>query len=267
MSILVPSANDVIILPSGYFYWDQEDANGNLTGERYVGQTPALTISAKAPNQGDVYSSDGPVEELLTTFSSRIDRTADLTMQNVELANVALFVEGDLAQKSTSAGSVTGEAIGPVTQGRWYQLGQDATNPAGVQMVQNVVVKDSVPTTYVEGTDYEVDLDLARIYIIEGGSIADATSLLTDYDTTAVTWDQVASNNRAKQYGALRYVSDNTGGANRTLYAPRALLKPTGNMVWNDRQNAATLQFQASFMRRSVNGVYREALYVDGRAA
>lgn len=267
MSILVPTAADEIILGSGYVFFDPEDSTGALTGERYFGQTPGFSVNIQTPNRVQVYSSDSPLEELLVDIASRVDRNATLQVRNIELANLALFVIGSSASQSTSAGSVTAEAVNGVKQGRWYQLGASDTHPAGVRKITTVVVKDAVPTTYTVDTDYKVDLDLGRIYIVEGGTIADDTDLAVDYATTAVTWDEIKTNNLGAQYGALRYIADNTEGPNRDLYAPRVLLAPNGEFALKSRSDVQQMEFQASFLQRTVGSTKRAALYIDGRPA
>ena len=46
MAVNAPEVvNNKIVLGSGYLYFDEEDANGDLQGEVYMGDTPGFTLN------------------------------------------------------------------------------------------------------------------------------------------------------------------------------------------------------------------------------
>jgi hypothetical protein len=248
-------------LGAGKVYFDPEDANGASTGERYLGNTPGFELAVTTEN-AELYDNDGPTAEKVEDVATRVDRTANITCNNVSMANLALFVIGDLADQSMTSGSVTDESH-TVKTDRWYQLGRSASQPTGAQDIQNFVLTDSGgTTTHVEGTDYEVDLALGRFRPIPGGAITDDTEVLASYDTQAVTWDEISASDAGNQYGALHYIADNSAGENTDLWAPRVNMRPDGSLAWKSRDTWQAMQFAAAFQKTNTYA----ACYLNGRA-
>ncbi|HYE35505.1 hypothetical protein [Methylocaldum sp.] len=251
-----------IVLGAGKLYFDLEDANGNLTGERYLGDTPGFTVNVQADKLED-YDSDGPIAEKHLDIATRVNRSAQIVGKDISGDNLALFLIGDKSTVNQSSGSVTDEAL-TVKKGHYYQLGASASRPAGVRDISTVVVTGAGGTpTYVDATDYTVDLTLARLYIESGGAIADDTPLLVDYAKVATTWEEIASNNLGAKKGALRFIADNTQGENRDLYIPKCEMAPGGELAWKSRDTVQQMTFAVSIGKR---GSYAQ-VYVNGRPA
>lgn len=249
------------ILGSGRVYFNPEDANEDSTGEIYLGDTPGFTVPVTSESI-DTWSSDGAIAEREDLAVTRVVRSCGITVKNVSLYNLSLFIIGTQSTLTEAGGAVTDEAISNVQQGRYYQLGVSTANPTGVRTISSVTVTGSGGTpTYVENDDYTVDLALGRLYIVEGGGIADDADILVDYTKTAESREQVSASDLGAKYGALRYIADNTSGPNRDLYVPRLLLRPDGELAFKSRDAYMLMQFQAEFLKR---GSYAQC-YVDGR--
>lgn len=254
-----------IVLGAGYCFFDEHDADGNLTGERYLAETPGFTLTVSSENLED-FSSDGPIAEKHLDVPTRVVRDAALQLKDMSSENFAMFLIADVATLSTSAGSETATAINGgngVKQGRWYQLGVSASFPTGVRGIANVVIKDGVPTTYDVTDDYELDADLGRIYIVPGGGIADDTVLTADYDRTAVEWEQVSSHDLGAKQGAFRFIAHNTKGQNKDLYLPFIVLRPDGEFAFKSRDTVQQMGFALGINNP---GDGRAAVYLNGRA-
>lgn len=250
-------------LPKGKLFFDPFDATGAVTGERYLGNTPGADLSI-ATTVLDHYSAESGINEKDESMVTQIDRKLSITSDNMSLDNVALFVIGGIATLTQAVGPVAGETVGPVIQGRYYQLGVSTANPTGVRNISAGVIKNGA-TTYVSGVDYELDGPLGRLYIVPGGAIADATSVTADYTKSAGVRQQVASSALAVAQGALRFVADNPKGENRDFYAPKVNLKPNGNMsLKGEKAEWAKMQFDVEFLKRDAETA---ALYIDGRPA
>jgi flagellar hook-associated protein 3 FlgL len=76
--------------------------------------------------------------------------------------------------------SVSGEAV-VFTDGQWLELG----NPRIVS--GSATVTDGGATTFVEGTDYEIDYEAGRIRRLPGGSMNPGTGYVISYDTETTT--------------------------------------------------------------------------------
>lgn len=255
------SHSNNIVLGAGRLFFDALDSSGNPTGERYMGDSPEFSVTVNATKVED-WSSDAPVAEKLLSIATEVTRQCQIQVKDVSIDNLALFLLGDSSPETQTATPVTGEAINNVQTGRYYQLGVTTSSPSGVRDVTSVSVTDASSTSYVEGTDYEVDLTTARIYIMPSGSIASGTNLLIDYTPTAGSRDRIVTNNLGAKFGALRYIADNTAGTNRDLYAPYVQLMPNGSFDLKSRQNVQQLTFDAEFLKHGANA----AVYIDGQA-
>lgn len=250
-------------IPRGKVFFDPYDANDALTGERYIGNCPGVSISIAA-EKADHYSSEGGLREKDASVLVQVNRSGTLNCDNMSMENVALFLTGTSETVSQSATPVSGEAH-TVLVGRYYQLGQSAGNPAGARDVASVVVKDVTDaTTYVPGMDYNVDTAMGRIQILVGGAIADDDVIHVSYTPSLTSWSRVKTGSNSELYGALRVVADNASGANRDFYMPKVSLTPSGELpVIAEGTDYAAMAFALEVLKPA----NAEAIYVDGRPA
>jgi hypothetical protein len=251
-----------IVLGAGYIYFDPEDANGNLTGETYMAETPGFSLNI-ATEKLEIESSDTPVAETLVSITTKITRAGSLECRDISNNVLGWFIQGAQSTVSQTGTSVTDEAI-TVQQGRYYQLGASASNPAGVRNVSSVVIQDVTDTTtYTVTDDYVVNADEGRIYIVEGGAISDDDVLHIDYTVDTSSRVRVTSGGDGAQRGALRFVGDNTVGENRTVYMPQVELAANGDLAFKSRDTALSATFDLNILTRDG---YQQ-VYVDGVAA
>lgn len=260
-----PAAQN-IVLGAGYVHFAPYDTAGDPQGRRYLGDTPGFSITGST-ERAEKFSSDGPIAERLADVTTRVERSASITLDNISEDNLALFLMGDAKEISQTAGSVTDERH-TVDQGKWYQLGSGAGDFVGARDVSSVVVNtdpDGTPTAMTEGTDYEVNLDLGLLYIIPGGGIAAsaAEEIGVDYDEAEATWDQVVTSNLGPVDGLLYFRADNAEGANRDVLVPKCTLTPSGDMAWKSRDTFMSMQFDVRISKRDD----AEQVYVNGRPA
>ena len=251
-----------IVLGSGKIYFEQEDANGALgAGERYLAETPGFSLSV-SPDVLEDWSSDGKIAEKLLDITTRVNRGGTLMLKDALIDNIALFVAGGVATVTQTATPVTDEAFTAVVADRWYQLGRSLSNPTGVRNVSSVTITGAGGTpTYVLDTDYELDAALARFRPIAGGDLA-GNDALVDYTPAANSRSRITSDQLGPKVGALRFVADNTAGANKDVWIPRVQLAPDGDLAFKSRDTVMQMQFQ---MRISGRTGYAQ-VYVDGRA-
>ena len=236
----------------------------NLTGEDYFGNTPEFTFNISSETL-DHYSSDEGVNELDDQALLQITRSGSFMTDHISPENIARFFLGE-ASTVTEAGdtALTWEVSG-VKQGRYYQIGTSAASPSGVRKITNVSIADdqATPTTFVEGTDYTIDLALGRFQVVEGGGIADDTNLVVTYDTEASTRDQIVTASDAEIEGAMRFISYNAAGEQRDYYAPYVKITPNGDFSLKGDQ-WQQISFNVQFLKKDET---TQALYIDGRAA
>lgn len=247
-------------LGKGKAYIDLLDANdASIEGERYWGNSPEINLGIESESL-EHFSSEGGVSEKDAEVLQQITRTLTPTIDNISLDNLALFIVGGKSTISKSSTPVTAEPH-TVSPGRFYQLGQDASNPTGARGISAVsVAGDGGTPSYTEGTDYEVDLNLGRLEILEGGTITADTAIEVDYTQDAMDWDQVASSSVAAKTAALRFVANNPRGSNADFYFPKANIRPSGELplIGTDWMS---MGFEIEILKKT--GV--EAIYIDGR--
>lgn len=258
----VTYASNEYQIPRGRVFFDPLDINDARTGERYLGNCPAFTVSVET-EKAEHYSSETGLKQKDQTIVLQVNRTAEITCDNMSGANVALFLSGEESTVSQGSASVTNEAIS-VIPGRYYQLGQTDQNPQGARSVSAVVVTNVAgTTTYALGTDYELDADLGRLHILAGGTIGTAT-IHVDYTKAVKTWSRITTGANSELKGVLRIVSDNASGANRDFVFPLVTLTPNGELpVIADGTEFAQVGFSVEILKPA----NAEAMYIDGRPA
>lgn len=248
-----------IVLGAGYVYFDEEDSSGDLQGEEYVAETDGFSLNITT-EKTEIESSDTPVAETLVSLVKKVTRGGSLITKNMDDDAFARFVQGTKSTVSQVATPVTGEAH-TVDPGKYYQLGAGTSNPTGVRDVSAVTVTGSGGTpTYAASTDYVVNADEGRIYIVPGGAITAGTAIEVDYTPGANSRVRVASDGNGAKRGALRFVGDNTNGENRIVYIPKVELAANGDLAFKGRDNAMVATFDLSILTRDG---YAQ-VYVDG---
>lgn len=249
------------LIPRGRVYFDPYDANEQLTGEIALGNCPGVNISISTEKK-DHFSSETGLRQKDASWLLQVDRTGKLSCDNFSPANAALWLSGTVERKTQAATPVTGE-LRDVLPGRQYQLGATSANPLGVRNVTAVTItNEGGTTTYVAGTDYNVDTETGRVQIIQGGAITAKTKVKFGYTPVAASFDSVKSGGKAELTGALRVVSDNAAGGNRDWYLPKVTLAPEGDLALiAEGDDVVTMEFSLEALKPA-NG---EAIYCDGR--
>lgn len=232
-------------------------------GELFFGNVPEFTLATEEEVL-DHFASTGGIRVKDDSVTLQLDRTGSFTTDNISMANVALLFTAagvnSIAQSAATAATNTF----PVRRGRFYQLGVSPSNPSGVRGVSSVVVNSGGPaftTVVAPATNYEVDEELGRIYILPGApGITDDAEIRVTFNQAAVTREQVISASQSI-YGELHWVSDNPKGSQRDLLMPLVKLSPNGDypLVGDEWQS---MGFSYEILQRgSLAGAY-----IDGRA-
>jgi len=247
--------------------------------ERYIGNTPEFSLTIEQEVL-DHFSSDHGIREKDESIALQVNRTGSMVCDDIDPENVALFFFGSASSIVEAGGAITNEVLAAtngVTQGYHYQLGVSTTRPAGAKGIAggpdtsnsggvNPVVYDrdnsnSLVEAYVEGTDYTIDYELGRLYVVIGGGIANGTQLEVDYSIRASTYTRVISGSQPVE-GAMRYIAFNPAGDDIDYYFPWVKVSPNGdyNLKADEWQS---IPFTIEVLKRTD----REAIYMDKRPA
>lgn len=224
--ILTPFTNDYKV-GKGLVFFDRFAA-GTLTkqGEDFFGDCKALGVTVKS-TEIDHYQSTGGIKILDASVPIQAEASGSLMTENASAANMARFFFGTASTVTQTAATVTDEVVGPVIPGLYYQLGPSALGSQNLNPATPLVLKDSTGvTTYVLGTDYQVDYVSGRIQII-GSTIVAGVTLKATYLTLAITKPKVLSGTTPIE-GALRFISNNVAGSQQSIYLPYVKVTPNG---------------------------------------
>jgi hypothetical protein len=254
-----------LIIPAGKIFFDPKDpTTGLLTGERYIGDTPGCTMQVES-KQLEVWTSDDELSELAANISISVKRNFKFKALDITDENLALYVVADIATVAQTGAPVVDESIPNVLQGRYYQAGISA-NKTGRRGLSLNTIKVGAATKTVN-TDYTIDDALGRLYIVPGGGIADGDDVLWSYTYATNSREQLASTGKNQvQFGALRFIANNTKGKNRDFYLPEVSLIGDGESLIK-REGQDGKPWEMSFSVGVFTPATGSQLYIDGRAA
>lgn len=232
-------------------------------GERYVGNSPALSLTI-SQDKLDHFSSDGGVRVKDKSIILQVDYSGTLTLDDINIDNLALFFFGTKSTLAQTSATSQTQTFTNVIQGYGYALGQSGGVPTGVRNVTNVVVTVSSATKTL-GTDYTVDAARGIIYPVEGGGIADASTMVVVYDRAAVSRTQVISGTTQLE-GAMRYIATNPQGILMDYWFPYVRLGPNGDFALKSDE-WQQLPLTVEILADTTTTPNKAAIYIDGMAA
>ncbi len=145
----------------------------NLMQMKELATRAADAATGSRPEIG--FSADGLLDALLDQSRTRID---DRHVFSGYSTGTAPFIESDEVADETFTAGPAGTAV-DLTHARIEQGSMMVTDVTGA-------------TTFIEGTDYQVDHDSGRITILAGGAMAQGTAYLAGYTTEGVSSVEIA---------------------------------------------------------------------------
>lgn len=234
----------------------------NKTGERYLGNTPELNRTTESENL-DHFNSDRGIRVKDKSIVLEKNDSGTFIADEISDENVALWFLGtqNVIAQSASASIVENIPANRLKPGTYIQLGESQANPTGNRNVtMTSVTSDPVGTTFVGLTDYTVDAELGRLYIVPGGAIDGTAPLIVTYATAASTRTQIVVGEGTTIEGALRFISYNPTGPRRDYYWPYVQLRADGDFAMKGDE-WQQLSFAFDILKRE--GYASE--YIDGR--
>lgn len=244
---------------AGKLFFDRFDDNGNSTGEFYIGNTTSLTYSVDEERQ-EHFSSDEASRDKDASIVIRSDSTIGFTTDDIQPENLAMLFKGEAETLVTAPQSAVEEDVAVVARGRWYQLGTSEANPSGLRGLTISSVEIGGNPVANPAQNYELDETLGRIFVLEDApGIAPGSTLQVTYDVAASS--RVIIIEAGEQVrGALRYIADNTAGANNDHYFPLVEISPDGDVEFKGDDWSA-MSFSGEILKKGNLAKH----YVDGR--
>jgi hypothetical protein len=220
MAMAKTSSPENYSLGRGRLYFNRKISAGVYDGERDLGNAPDFNVSVKV-DWLEHFSSRSGLKSKDKRIASMITPDIAFTLDEIVAENLALTFMADISTVTQVLGTaLTASFVSK--KSRFFELGKTK--------VSNVVVEVGIIVKVVD-VDYTVDLATGRIYIPEGSSIIDATTVDVTFDCAA---DSVTKLSAFKQYsveGVIRFVSDNPTGQNMSFQAWNVSLTPDGDLA------------------------------------
>jgi hypothetical protein len=185
---------------------------------RDLGNSPEFNISMETEKLDHMSSREGlKITDKQVVISQKVSVSFQLDEINFE--NVGMWFSGSSGSRANAGGSaITGNGNLVVTdQGRWYDLYEGATAPTKtadkrIYDIGEVTIEPhGGGSALVEDTDFTVDHETGRIFVIDGGDMEAGTY---DVDVAlnalaSATVDRVKALDTNAQLGCLRFISEN----------------------------------------------------------
>lgn len=220
-----PNTNDYVIGRGAVSFADV-DANGRPLGFRHLGNCPDFKVSLESEKIEHVSSLAG-LKVVDKTVNTSLTAKVSFSLDEAHnFDNLAMFLSGTTGTVSQSSGTLAHSATNGNLRvpanglGKWLDLYNNAMAATGfaypptsgqrVVRLSAVSVKNLAgSTTYVLGTDYELDLIFGRIKIVATGAITASQELSVEYTKAAVTIDQVNGLTSSSIVGAIKFLQQN----------------------------------------------------------
>lgn len=203
-------------LGRGILYFAELDSNGRPKGWRDLGNAPEFNLNIEQETLEHRSSRGG-----LATTDKEVTISRDLNfnfqLEEFNDQNVAALFSGDRASPTNAAVAGFNEyaAYEDVRLGHWFDLrNSNGARAYDIDKADLTLKGLDYPTetALVEGTDYEVDEEMGRIFLLSSASnIEDGHSLLIELDAnpTAKGIDEVRALTRSDVTGALKFIEVN----------------------------------------------------------
>lgn len=178
---------DHYLLGGGALYVYALDANGAFpTYGEHVGTVDEMSLSVET----ETVEHKSALSGLRVTDKecpSETKVSGQLSLSQIDAANLSRFLFGEYAEDHANdiqSSAVTGSAnVTVYKQGAWYDLYAAADGLTSVnqdssgERIYDLGAASVTITGSVEGTDFEVDYVLGRIFIVDGGNLGAAATL------------------------------------------------------------------------------------------
>jgi hypothetical protein len=182
------------VLAEGTLYLNRI-VNGVKQGRVKVPGLATFKISPKSDKKEATTKDKGQYGQVVASVLLPQPTEFGVTITQVDGEALAMALMGELSTLSVGGGTVTDESIAAKT-GKYIDLANKNITAASV-----VVTTDPAGTTYVEGTDYEINYAMGWFKALSGGAIADNAALLIDYAHGAISGQSISGSTLSEVRG------------------------------------------------------------------
>lgn len=260
------------VIGKGRLYFDAMPPGSKIgIGERYLGNTPELTMSREQETLDHIDADEGlNVKDESITISN--DMAGTFSTDNIDPANVAMWFGGDLERGVILAGTDIAEPDFQAARGRTYQLGKTADHPSGTRGIKEVAISIVTPGATPEDPpvvtplpalegNVDIDLERGRIYIeTDAPDIDDNDVLRVTYDQEAGTREIIIAKGQQVR-GALRFLATNPVGSRKDYYWPYVTITANGDYALKgDEWQTMSFNFEVLKLDNTTERAYIDSL-------
>lgn len=231
-----------LILGSGKTYIDLYK-DGVLTGEFDVQNATAFNLKVSSDTI-DVVNYQTKERGRLARIITTTNVEGSITINFHTMDNYSVYFSGDVANLAQSTGTVTAEQI--TASSRKARYFSTAKRNISSVVVKHKTGSGGTLTTATLGTDYTVDSVTGRVYITATSTIPNGDIVVVDYSYAALDTEILRGAIKGAQEARIRFISDNTYGANREIIIHKASIQADGETSFiGDDVAEMTLAFTA----------------------
>ncbi|MCD6432963.1 MAG: hypothetical protein J7L21_02885 [Sulfurimonas sp.] len=242
---------DTKSLGGGKLYFQEETSPGVYDDMKYFGETKDLVVNFEVETLEHT-NTEGESQEIDMEVEIKKTFGMGFFTEDLPQSMVARFFRGSSTSTSQTSGSLSAADIGPVNEFGVYDLGFQSFS--AVTLVQDAA--DTI--TYVEGTDYSIDLGAGKIEILKDSTIVDASTLHVTGAYDAVTFDVVQAGTNANLSGKFMFLSNPAQGIRREWNFYKTSLFPSGDFALKGTSDWAQAGFTVKVLKDesiTVNGM------------
>lgn len=253
--------------PAGYAGISPGGFNAFLTGASLVAATGTLTFAGTG-TEGDTITIGDQTYTLRAVPTDPFDVDIGATAADTAANIVAAIMAGAGAGTTYGTGTIRHPDVSASASSAVVTVTARVTGTAGNAIATTddgtgasfgaAHLSGGTGTSYIEGIDYTMDYDTGLLFVVEGGAIAEGSSLDLSYTVLGSTRERVISGARPVE-GAMMYVSANPKGKQLHWFLPWVKITPNGDYALKGDE---WQQIPFNIEALKPNG--KEALYIDG---
>lgn len=239
-----------LVLGKGINTFAPYDASDVLMGERDLGEVAGFALTGESERLQE-YSNRGGISTLILDVITRLTLSGTAEIKDMSIENQALFLSATVSTRAQAATPITNERRLYAQTNRYYQLGQTASNPAGVRVVTGVTVGlyelvNAVArvntTAYVIGDIFK---SAANVFLVT--TAGTTTSPAPTFDTAAV------GNTTTDGTVVVKFLGTTGNYTVDTHYSLNAPLAKIGIVEGGTLGDACDLYFEVTGLYLSLN--------------
>lgn len=229
--------------------FDQNAMGSGGDGERYLGNTPGFTLTARESAVERKGSIKG-VKSVIDRYVTSRDYTATMICDEISEDNLMLWLGGEVDRTVVDEVDFPKieENFNSVLHGRTYQLGTTDEHPLGHRFISNVEIDRGIHLDINLNDNVVIDYERARVTINDNApNIPNDSDIVIKYKTDGY----VRRSNAPKKVlrGSMRYLADNVVGINSDYYFPFVSIEASGTLEMKTA-DWQRLQFSLTVMQR-----------------